>query len=185
MRASLRWIGFCVVALAFGPVWHELVAQLYSRVFSGMPPSVLFRVDPRRLETIVACALTSLALALLLRRRIRAAQGLETGVVSGLFLLAAAALTPLVWWAVEMSGGVIEAGPAAFGEDTLVVTVYTPLVLVVSGLAWTMLIVWAAWPLAAIEVWLLGRILGGPRAGSGRAGVTPAGSSRPRARRAR
>lgn len=163
MRSPARWLGFCLVALAFGPAWHELVAQLYSRVFTGMPPSVLFRLDPRRIETILACALTSLALALLMRRRIVAARGIELGLVSGLFLLAASALTPLAWWAVEMSEGVVEAGPGTFGDDVLVVTVYTPLVLAVSGLAWTMLIVWAAWPLAALEVWLLRAIAGGPR----------------------
>ena len=155
MRSLPRWLAFCLVALAFGPLWYELVAQLYSRVFTGMPPSVLFHPGPRRHETILACAVTSFALALLMRRRIASARGIELGLVSGLFLLAASALTPLVWWAVLMSESVVEAGTKTFGEDTLVVTVLAPLVLAVSGVAWTALIVWATWPLAAIEVWLL------------------------------
>jgi hypothetical protein len=164
MRSAARWLGFCIVALAFGPVWHELVARLYSSVFTGMPPSAVFDLEPRRLEPLLACVLTSLALALAFRRRIAAARGIELALVSGLFLLAAAALTPLVWWTVEMTQGVVQTGLGAFAEDALVVTVYAPLVLIVSGLAWTTLIVWAAWPLAALEVWLLGRILARPRA---------------------
>ena len=164
MASIARWIAFGIVAIAFGPLWYELVAQLYSGVFQGMPPAALFSLERRDPEVLAACALASLTLAIGLRRRIATARGIDTAFLSGAFLLAGALVVPPLWWLIVVTQGVIAAPPSPFGDDTLVIVLYTPLVLSVSGLAWTALIVWAAWPLAALEVWVLGRLVRSPRA---------------------
>jgi len=128
-------------------------------VFEGMPPSALFSLERRQPEVLAACAVTSLSLAILLRRRIAVARGIDTAFLSGAFLLPGALVLPPLWWLIVVGQGIAEAPPSPFEDDALVVVLYTPFLLAVSGLAWTALIVWAAWPLAALEVWILGRLV--------------------------
>jgi hypothetical protein len=155
MASTARWLAYGIVALAFGPIWYELVAQLYSGVFSGMPPSTLFSLQQRHPEVLAACSLASLAVALPLRRRIGRARGIDLAFLSGGFLLAGAVLVPPLWWLIVMARDLVLSGSGPSADDALVATLYTPALLALSGLAWTVLIVWAAWPLAAIELWLL------------------------------
>jgi hypothetical protein len=165
VAAVLRWTAFVLVALGFGPLWYELVAQIYGGVFQGMPPSALFSVEQRHPEVLAACSIASLAVALVLHRRIVAARGIDTALVGGGFLLAGAIVVPPLWWLILIADG-LRTDAAQIVSDP-VATIYTPALLALSGVAWTALIVWAAWPLAALEVWLLGRLGRAPqRAGS-------------------
>jgi hypothetical protein len=96
------------MAFALGGTWYLLLAALppTSAVFTA--PGLMFNAEG--LIPLAVCCATSLAIALVLRRRIARARGWSLVGAATLAYFASAALLPLLWFATSLAGDLLRHG---------------------------------------------------------------------------
>jgi hypothetical protein len=154
----MRTLLFLALAALFGLVWHALLSAVGAFGFGPIGAPSTDELAGWALTPLVTSVATSLVTALLLRRFIvRAGRERRFLPVSLAFWVVGSALWPLLWMAIDTVDHGLRYGwdSALSGGESLFLALVAPYV----GFALSAVMVWIIWPLAALEVWLLRRVL--------------------------